>query len=69
MKTESMKPTKAYEQSLSLAETLKLKGVLRSLDEIVNDAESRKVSYISFIIQFFLPKYPAGPSVALNVTW
>jgi hypothetical protein len=35
-----MKPMKAYEQALSLAETLKLKGVSRSLDEMVNDAES-----------------------------
>lgn len=44
---------KAYEQALSLAETLKLKGVSRSLDEMVNDAESRKVSYISFLNSVF----------------
>ena len=44
---------KAYEQALSLAETLKLKGVSRSLDEMVNDAENRKVSYISFLNSLF----------------
>jgi hypothetical protein len=48
-----MKPMKAYEQALSLAETLKLKGVSRSLDEMVNDAESGKVSYISFLNSVF----------------
>jgi hypothetical protein len=50
---KTMKPMKAYEQALSLAETLKLKGVSRSLDEMVNDAESRKVSYISFLNSVF----------------
>jgi DNA replication protein DnaC len=40
---------KAYEQLLSLINTLKLKGVHQNLDEIINDTESRKVSYISFL--------------------
>ena len=44
---------KAYEQTLSLVETLKLKGIFQSLDEIVNDAESRKQSYISFLNTVF----------------
>ena len=44
---------KAYEQTLSLVETLKLKGVSQSLDEIINDAESRKESYISFLNTVF----------------
>ena len=44
---------KAYEQTLSLINTLNLKGVLPSLDEIINDAESRKTSYISFLNSVF----------------
>ncbi len=44
---------KAYEQTLSLINALNLKGVLPSLDEIINDAESRKTSYISFLNSVF----------------
>lgn len=44
---------KAYEQTLSLINTLNMKGVCQSLDEIINDAESRKVSYISFLNSVF----------------
>lgn len=40
---------KAYEQSLSLINTLNLKGVSLSLDEILNDAENQKESYITFL--------------------
>ncbi len=42
-------PMKAYKQTLSYVDTLKLKGLSENLDEIVNNAESRKVSYMSFL--------------------
>lgn len=44
---------KAYEQILTLVNTLKMKGVEQSLDEILNDAESRKESYVSFLNTVF----------------
>ena len=44
---------KAYEQTLNLLTSLKLKGILKRLDEIVSDAESRKDSYISFLNNIF----------------
>lgn len=44
---------KAYEQTLNLLKSLKLKGILKRLDEIVSDAESRKDSYISFLNNIF----------------
>ena len=34
---------KAYEQTLSLLKTLNLRGVVNSLDEVINDAEIRNV--------------------------
>jgi len=40
---------KAYEQTVQLLDTLKLKGVLNSLDEELNDAEGQKVSYLTFL--------------------
>lgn len=40
---------KAYEETLSFLDTLKLKGIASSLDEMVHDAEIGKVSYISFL--------------------
>lgn len=40
---------KAYEQTLHLLDTLKLKGILSNLDEELNDAEGQKVSYLTFL--------------------
>jgi len=44
---------KAYEQTLSFLSTLNLKGIAGSLDEMVHDAEIRKVSYITFLNTLF----------------
>ena len=35
---------KTHEQTLAYLKTLSLQGVVQGLDEIINDAESRKVS-------------------------
>jgi len=40
---------KAHQQTLGFLKTLGLQGVLRSLDELITDAESRKVSYLTFL--------------------
>jgi len=40
---------KAYEQTLAFLNTLSLKGVVNSLDEVISDAEVRKDSYITFL--------------------
>ncbi len=40
---------KAYEQTMHQLNSLKLRGILSSLDEEINEAEARKVSYISFL--------------------
>lgn len=44
---------KAYEQTLNLLNTLNLKGAADSLDEVINDAEIRKDSYITFLNTVF----------------
>jgi len=44
---------KAYEQTLSLLNSLNLKGVATSLDEVINDAEIRKISYITLLNTVF----------------
>jgi len=44
---------KAYEQTLTLLKTLNLRGVATSLDEMINDAEIRKTSYITFLNTIF----------------
>lgn len=44
---------KAYEETLSFLSTLNLKGIAGSLDEIVHDAEIRKISYITFLNTLF----------------
>jgi len=44
---------KAYEQTLNLLKTLNLKGVANSLDEVINDAEIRKHSYITLLNTVF----------------
>ena len=40
---------KAYKNILELLELLKLKGMVKSLDEIVNEAEARRLSYLSLL--------------------
>ena len=44
---------KAYEQTLTFLNTLNLKGIVNSLDEAINDAEIRKVSYITLLNTIF----------------
>lgn len=44
---------KAYEQTFSLLKTLNLRGVTLNLDEIINDAEVEKYSYITFLNSIF----------------
>lgn len=44
---------KAYEQTLTLLKTLNLRGVTQSLDEMINDAETGKLSYITFLNTLF----------------
>ena len=40
---------KAHQQTLGFLKTLSLHGVLRGLDELIDEAESRKVSYLAFL--------------------
>jgi DNA replication protein DnaC len=40
---------KAHQQTLAYLKTLGLQGVLHGFDEMINDAESRKVSYLTFL--------------------
>jgi len=44
---------KAYKETLSFLSTLNLKGIAGSLDEIVHDAEIRRLSYITFLNTLF----------------
>jgi DNA replication protein DnaC len=44
---------KSYEQTLTYLKTLNLKGIAYNLDEIINDAEVRKQSYITFLNTIF----------------
>jgi DNA replication protein DnaC len=44
---------KSYEQTLTYLKTLNLKGVACNLDEVINDAEVRKQSYIAFLNTIF----------------
>jgi DNA replication protein DnaC len=44
---------KAYEETLSFLNTLNLKGIAGRLDEMIHDAEIRKVSYITFLNTLF----------------
>lgn len=44
---------KAYEQTLSFLKILNLKGAATSLDEMINDAEIKKASYITFLNTLF----------------
>ena len=40
---------KAYEKTVNLLDTLKLKGIIKRLDEEINNAEVGKVSYLGFL--------------------
>jgi len=44
---------KAQEQALGYLRTLGLQGVIQGLDELVNDAESRRSSYLAFLNAIF----------------
>ena len=44
---------KAYEQTASFLKTLSLRGVTLNLDELINDAEVQKHSYITFLNSIF----------------
>jgi DNA replication protein DnaC len=44
---------KAYEQTLTFLKTLNLRGIANTLDEVINDAEIRKHSYITFLNTVF----------------
>ena len=61
---------KAYEQTLSLLNTLNLRGVANSLDEVINDAEIRKHSYITFLNTIFTSEisYRVKRRVERNMT-
>lgn len=61
---------KAYEETLSFLNTLNLKGIAGSLDEMVHDAEIRKVSYITFLNTLFTTEisYRVKRRVERNMT-
>jgi len=61
---------KAYEQTLSLLKTLNLRGVANSLDEVINDAEIRKHSYITVLNTVFTSEisYRVKRRVERNMT-
>jgi DNA replication protein DnaC len=61
---------KTYEQTLTLLTTLGLKGVLKSIDEIIHDAEIQKDSYITFLNKIFDTeiKYRIKRRVETNMT-
>ena len=40
---------KAYEQTMSLLNNLRLRGIVERLDEEITDAESKKASYLTFL--------------------
>lgn len=44
---------KAYKQTLNLLDTLRLKGIINKIDEIITDAETQKISYITFLYNLF----------------
>jgi DNA replication protein DnaC len=44
---------KVHQQTLAYLKTLNLQGVLQGFDEMINDAESRKVSYLTFLNSVF----------------
>ena len=61
---------KAYEQTLSLLKTLNLRGAADSLDEVINDAEIRKHSYITVLNTVFTSEisYRVKRRVERNMT-
>ena len=61
---------KAYEETLSFLSTLNLKGIAGSFDEMIHDAEIRKVSYITFLNTLFASEvsYRVKRRVERNMT-
>lgn len=61
---------KAYEQTLALLRTLNLRGVSGSMDELINDAEIQKHSYITFLNSIFSTEisYRINRRVERNMT-
>jgi len=61
---------KAYEETLSFLNTLNLKGIRGSLDEMVHDAEIRRLSYITFLNTLFTAEvsYRVKRRVEINMT-
>ena len=61
---------KAYEQTLGLLKTLNLRGAADSLDEVINDAEIRKHSYITVLNTVFTSEisYRVKRRVERNMT-
>lgn len=44
---------KTYEQTIKHLRTLSLKGIIDSLDELLNEAEQQKISYLNFLNTLF----------------
>ncbi len=44
---------KSYETTIKYLQSLSLRGILNSLDELVNDAQQQKISYINFLNMIF----------------
>ena len=44
---------KAHQQTLASLKALNLQGILQGFDELINDAESRKISYLGFLNSVF----------------
>jgi len=44
---------RVHQQTLSYLKTLNLKGIFLGFDEMINDAESKKASYLSFLNSLF----------------
>lgn len=44
---------KAYEQTMKYLKTLSLNGIIEHLDELLNEAEQHKISYLSFLNTLF----------------
>ena len=61
---------KSYEQTLAYLKTLNLRGIAHNLDEVINDAEIRKHSYITFLNTVFTSEisYRVKRRVERNMT-
>jgi len=61
---------KAYKETLSFLNTLNLKGIAGRLDEMIHDAEIRRLSYINFLNTLFASEvsYRVKRRVERNMT-